>query len=126
MPPGAGPQHMGAIGQQWQARAKLPAKHRVAIAAATAHGGKAGDGFEVIGGIAGRNGLARDFGSVTTWTAEWSWTAVTTTSSSVWVGALSWAWASGDEQGGARQGQRGCQQGPNSACCRERKRLRVP
>ena len=57
----ASTQHLHAIGQQRQARAKLATEHRVAIRAATAHGAKAGDGLEVIGGIAGRDGLAGDF-----------------------------------------------------------------
>ena len=57
-PVGAGAEHQAAVGAQVDARAEHAAQHRVAVAAAAADGGKAGDGLEVVGGIAGRHRLA--------------------------------------------------------------------
>ncbi|MNN15768.1 hypothetical protein D3C81_1288820 [compost metagenome] len=57
-PVGAGAEHHAAVGEDVQARAEHAAQYRVAIGAAGADRGKAGDGFQVVGAIAGRHRLA--------------------------------------------------------------------
>ena len=54
--------HAAVVAQQVEARTEHAAQHRVAIAAAIAYGGKAGNGFEVVGTITGRHRLARQLG----------------------------------------------------------------
>ncbi len=58
----AGAQQRGAVGQDGQARAELPAKDRVAVGAAGADGREARNALEVVGRIAGRRRLARLLG----------------------------------------------------------------
>ncbi|MNX98975.1 hypothetical protein D3C86_1314040 [compost metagenome] len=61
-PARAGTEHHAAVGEDVQPRTEHAAQHRVTIGAAVAHHGKAGDGFQVIGAIAGRHRLARVLG----------------------------------------------------------------
>ncbi|MCY1407286.1 hypothetical protein D9M71_225830 [compost metagenome] len=61
-PARAGTEHHAAVGEDVQPRAEHAAQHRVTIGAAIAHHGKAGDGLQVIGAIAGRHRLSRVLG----------------------------------------------------------------
>ena len=56
--PGAGAEHFAAVGEDVQARAEHATQHRVAIGAAVADQGEAGDGLEVVAAVTGRHGLA--------------------------------------------------------------------
>ena len=56
--PGAGAEHFAAVGEDVQARAEHATQHRVAIGAAVADQGEAGDGLEVVAAVTGGHGLA--------------------------------------------------------------------
>ncbi|MNZ76006.1 hypothetical protein D3C78_944990 [compost metagenome] len=58
----AGTQQCAAVGEDVQPRAEHAAQHRVAIGAAVAHQGEAGDGLEVVAAVTGRHRLARVLG----------------------------------------------------------------
>lgn len=51
--------HAAIVGQQVQARAEHAAQDRIAVGAAVAQGGESRNGLQVVGAVAGRNGLAR-------------------------------------------------------------------
>lgn len=55
------PEHLAVVGQQTQTGAEHAAKHRIAVAAAVTDLTEAGNGFQVIGTIAGRDRLTRRF-----------------------------------------------------------------
>ena len=59
---GAGAEHHAAIGEDVQARTEHAAQHRVAVGAAVADQGEAGNGLEVVATVTGRYRLARVLG----------------------------------------------------------------
>ena len=73
----AGAEHQPAIGEDVQARAEHAAQDRVAVGTAGADRRETGNGFQVVGAIAGGTGWRGSFGLVTT-VGELGATAVTT------------------------------------------------
>lgn len=111
----ASTQHLHAIGQQRQARSYPLRNTGSPFALATAHGAKAGNGLEVIGGIAGRDtGLAGIFRVGDHLHGRLVVNRGDDHPSSVVVGALSPCVNQRGNRGGARQRQRGCFWGKNA------------